>query len=79
MIAIKERIYHELSKLKKKDESFSDVIENLINLRPKKNPLTHFGIGKDSDPEYFDEFDKGLEKYRKKQRTKKELFIEKWD
>jgi predicted CopG family antitoxin len=79
MIAIKERIYNELSKLKKKDESFSDVIENLLHLRPKKNPIAHFGIGKDLDPEILDEFEKGLVEHRKKQQARNKILNEKWE
>ena len=46
MISIKEEIYNKLSKLKKANQSFSDIIERLMK-KYEKNPLFHFGIGKD--------------------------------
>ena len=41
MISVKEKIYKQLEQLKYPDESFSDLLERLIqNL--KKDPLKHF-------------------------------------
>jgi len=56
MIAIKEELYFKLSKLKKTNQSFSDIIERLL-MKHEKNPLSHFGIGKDIDPKDLDEFE----------------------
>ena len=64
MIAIKEELYFKLSKLKKKNQSFSDIIELLL-MKYEKNPLTHFGIGKDIDPKDLDDFENILLRSRK--------------
>ncbi|MHA1767712.1 MAG: antitoxin VapB family protein [Promethearchaeota archaeon] len=56
MIAIKEELYLKLSKLKKTNQSFSDIIECLL-MKYEKNPLSHFGIGKDIDPQDLDDFE----------------------
>ena len=56
MIAIKEELYLKLSKLKKANQSFSDIIERLL-MQYEKNPLSHFGIGKDIDPQDLDDFE----------------------
>ena len=56
MIAIKEELYLKLSKLKKTNQSFSDIIERLL-MKYEKNPLSHFGIGKDIDPQDLDDFE----------------------
>jgi predicted CopG family antitoxin len=64
MIAIKEELYSKLSKLKKANQSFSDVIERLLT-NYKKNPLSHFGIGKDINPQDLDDFENILLESRK--------------
>ncbi len=64
MIAIKEELYSKLSKLKKANQSFSDVIERLL-ANYKKNPLSHFGIGKDINPQDLDDFENILLESRK--------------
>ena len=64
MIAIKEEIYNKLSKLKKANQSFSDIIERLL-MKYEKNPLSHFGIGKDINPQDLDDFEKILLDSRK--------------
>jgi len=56
MIAIKEELYFKLSKLKKANQSFSDIIERLLK-KYEKNPLNHFGIGKDIDTKDLDDFE----------------------
>jgi predicted CopG family antitoxin len=71
MIAIKEEIYNELSKLKKGNESFSDVIEDLLQLRIKKSPLAHFGSGKELNPQDIDAFETILLDKRKDQRNRR--------
>jgi len=72
MIAIKEDLYEKLLLLKKKNQSFSDVIENLINLR-EKSPLSHFGIGKDMDPHDLDQYEAFLTENRKQSRENSKL------
>ncbi len=63
MIAIKEELYHKLSKIKKANQSFSDIIERLLR-KYEKNPLTHFGIGKDINPQDLDDFEDILKESR---------------
>lgn len=64
MIAIKEELYSKLSKLKKANQSFSDVIERLL-MNYEKNPISHFGIGKDINPQDLDDFENILLESRK--------------
>ncbi len=67
MIAIKEELYNKLDKLKKQNQSFSDVIENLL-LGNRKNPLAHFGIGKTLNSEDLDDFENILAENRAQNR-----------
>lgn len=64
MIAIKEELYHKLSKIKKANQSFSDIIERLLR-KYEKNLLTHFGIGKDINSQDLDDFEDILKESRK--------------
>ncbi len=64
MIEIKEELYSKLSKLKKANQSFSDIIERLL-INSKKNPLSHFGIGKNINPQDLDDFENILLESRK--------------
>ena len=64
MIAIKEELYRKLSKIKKANQSFSDIIERLL-MKYEKNPLSHFGIGKDINPQDLDDFENILMDSRK--------------
>ena len=64
MIAIKEELYSRLSKLKKVNQSFSDIIERLL-ISYEKDPLSHFGIGKDINPQDLDDFENILLESRK--------------
>ena len=64
MIAIKEELYNKLNKLKKGNQSFSDILEELL-AKTTKNPLSHFGIGKDLDPHDLDEFEQILKENRR--------------
>ena len=64
MIAIKEELYSKLSKLKKANQSFSDIIERLL-MNYEKNPLSHFGIGKDINSQDLDDFENILLESRK--------------
>jgi len=57
MVSIREDIYKQLEKLKKEGESFSDLFERLIQ-NHKKEPLRHFGIGKQLPDEILDDFEK---------------------
>ncbi len=75
MIAIKEELYHKLSKIKKANQSFSDIIERLLR-KYEKNPLTHFGIGKDINPQDLDDFEDILKESRK---INQEAYISKWN
>ncbi len=67
IISIKKSIYDKLKLLKGEDKSFSDVIEELLSQR-KKDPLAHFGIGKNLSEKEQDIFEKSLEDSRKEQR-----------
>ena len=57
MVSIREDIYKQLEKLKKEGESFSDLFERLIQ-KHKKDPLKHYGIGKQLADEILDDFEK---------------------
>ena len=48
LVSIRNDLLEQLLKLKHESESFSDVILRLIQTHAK-NPLQHFGIGKDDD------------------------------
>jgi predicted CopG family antitoxin len=48
LVSIRNDVLEQLLKLKHETESFSDVILRLIQTHTK-NPLQHFGIGKDDD------------------------------
>jgi predicted CopG family antitoxin len=64
LVSIREEIYRKLMNIKHADESFSDVIERLIN-NEQKNPLAHFGIGKTWGKEVWQVFEEGLEQTKK--------------
>lgn len=64
MIEIKEELYSKLSKLKQANQSFSDIIELLL-INYEKNTLSHFGIGKDINPQDLDDFENMLLESRK--------------
>ncbi len=64
MISIEEEIYNKLSKLKKPNQSFSDILEQLLRKYEKK-PLSHFGIGKNINPQDLDDFENILLESRK--------------
>jgi len=57
-ISIRDDIYNRLVEMKKDGESFSDVIEKLLE-RKRANIKKYFGILKDSD--VLDEIEKYLE------------------
>ena len=71
MISIKEDVYENLKRLKKPDESFSDVISRLINSR-KKDPLKHFGIARDLGDEFNDDFENAIIQAKKEDSSKNE-------
>ena len=64
MVSIREDIYNQLEKLKKEGESFSDLFERLIQSH-KKDPLRHFGIGKQLPEEILDDFEKAIVESKK--------------
>jgi predicted CopG family antitoxin len=79
MISIKEDVYENLKRLKKPNESFSDVISRLIISR-KKDPLKHFGIASDLGDEFNDEFENAIIRARKEDSSKVEKRIkENWE
>ncbi len=59
MISIKEKIYKQLEQLKNPDESFSDLLERLIQ-NHKNDPLKHFGIAKQIPVDILDDFEKSV-------------------
>ncbi|TFG06033.1 MAG: antitoxin [Promethearchaeota archaeon] len=59
IISIRKDIYEHLKRLKKDNESFSELIERLLTER-KKDPLRHFGIAKDMPEDVNNEFEKGI-------------------
>lgn len=64
MISVRDDIYNTLDRMKQEGESFSDVILRLI-ASEKRNPLQHFGIGKDIPKPINDIFEEGIEIARK--------------
>lgn len=56
---MKEDIYKQLEKLKFPDETFSELLERLIQ-NQRKDPLKHFGIAKETPKEILDEFEKAV-------------------
>jgi len=62
-ITIKEELYRKLINLRKPSQSISDVIGELL-LKNRKDPLAHFGIGKDLNPQDIDDFENILVKNR---------------
>ncbi|MHA1887960.1 MAG: antitoxin VapB family protein [Promethearchaeota archaeon] len=75
MIAIKEELYLKLSKLKKTNQSFSDIIEQLLK-KYETNPLSHFGIGKNIDPQDLDDFENILLENRS---INQKMYKNKWN
>jgi len=63
MISIREDIYNALKRLKGPSESFSEVIEHLINSQ-KKDPLKHFGILSDLSEDVLDDFENAINEAR---------------
>ena len=59
MISVKEKIYKQLEQLKNPGESFSDLLERLIQIH-KKDPLKHFGIAKQIPVDTLDDFEKAV-------------------
>ncbi len=78
MITIRQEVYDRLSRAKRADESFSDVITRLLDSQ-KKDPLRHFGIGKDMPEDFLDEFEKGIVLSREQSQNRREKrFEELW-
>lgn len=63
IISIREDIYNRLARLKGPNDSFSDVIEHLIQ-QSYKDPLAHFGIGKDVPADEAAEFEQAIKDAR---------------
>ena len=78
-ISIRLDLYKQLKKLKDKNESFSDVIERLLNERLKGTPsrlMKYFGAWSDL-PEDFDQITQKLRKSMNKEidsRLKERIF-----
>ncbi len=64
IISIREDIYNRLAQLKGTKDSFSDVIEHLL-VECRKDPLAHFGIGKDVPEDETAEFEQAIKDARK--------------
>ena len=63
VISLSDEAYDELKKLKKGDESFSDVVIKVV--RKEKKPLTDF-FGKWPEPKELDRIEKELVRERKR-------------
>jgi predicted CopG family antitoxin len=59
LISIREDIYDRMQRIKKPDESFSELIERMLNER-KKNIMLHFGNGHDLPENYLDDFENAI-------------------
>lgn len=78
MISIKNEIYEQLKHFKNNDESFSDVIERLLQTQ-KKDPLQHFGNAKDLPEEVNEKFEQIIIEMRKDQKkVSTHRFTELW-
>ncbi len=64
LISVRDDIYKKLERLKLDGESFSDVISRLI-ASVRKDPLRHFGIGKELPAPINDTFEECIEAGRK--------------
>jgi predicted CopG family antitoxin len=64
IISIREDIYNRLARLKGPNDSFSDVIEHLI-IECHKDPLAHFGIGRDVPEDEAKAFEQAIKDARK--------------
>ena len=64
-ISITNDVYHDLVKLKRADESFSDIIKRLVK-DSRKNPLQFFGILKDVPDEVLDSFEDAIKDMKDK-------------
>ena len=62
-ISITEDVYNDLLKLRKKDESFSEIIRRLVR-ESKKDPPKFYGILSDVDGDEMDEFDGVVERLK---------------
>jgi len=79
IISIREEIYNKLAQLKGSEDSFSDIIEQLIQ-RCRKDPLAHFGIGKDVPVAEAEDFEKAITDARKeRKRAATQRFQETWE
>ncbi len=79
IISIREEIYNQLAQLKGPNDSFSDIIERLIK-QCRKDPLAHFGIGKDVAEAEAAEFEQVITNARKEGKTKAvRQFHERWE
>jgi predicted CopG family antitoxin len=58
-ISITEDVYNDLLKLRKEDESFSEIIRRLVSER-KKDPLRFYGILADVPSKDMDEFEDAI-------------------
>ena len=68
MISIRDDVYKNLKKLKNPNESFSELLERLIN-NQKKDPLKHFGISNNLSEDILDEFETAVKEGKKKDAT----------
>jgi len=79
MITIRQEVYDRLNRMKKDKESFSDVISRLLDAQ-KKDPLQHFGIGKDLPEDELDEFERCITIAREQSRNRQiERHEEQWN
>ena len=67
VISLSDDAYNELKKLKKENESFSNVVMNMA--KRERKPLSAF-LGKWPDPKELDRIKKELEKERKRAKTR---------
>ena len=65
VISIRDDIYKKLKKLRNPNESFSELLERLIN-NQKKDPLKHFGIANNLSEDNLDEFEILVKEGKKK-------------
>ena len=78
MISIREDVYKNLKRLKEPEESFSELIERLI-ANQRKDPLKHFGIGKNLPENILNEFEKIINETKKENAAAaSKRFIDLW-
>lgn len=78
LISVRKDVYLKLKTVKRPEESFSDLLERMIDA-VKKNPLKYFGIAKELPKELLDDIEESVLKAKEKYAESQEKrFKEVW-